>query len=65
MIKEIGIGGVLLAPILGYALASAVIWLGLRYAMGRLNLYRFVWHPPLFNAAVYVIILSIVVAAAV
>ena len=30
---------------------------------GQLGLYRFVWHPPLFNAALYVILLSAFVTA--
>lgn len=65
MIKEIAIGGVLFAPMMGYALAAAIVWLGLRYAIQRLNLYRFVWHPPLFNTALYVIILTAFVIAAI
>lgn len=63
MIKEISIAGVLFAPIMGYALGAAIIWLALRYAIERLNLYRFVWHPPLFNTALYVVILSVFVIA--
>lgn len=63
MIKEIAIGGVLFAPIMGYALAAAIVWFGLRYAIQHLNLYRFVWHPPLFNTGLYVIILSVLVIA--
>jgi len=63
MIKEINFAGVLLPPLMGYALAAGVIWLVLRFALTRADLYRFVWHPPLFNTALYVILLSIVVVA--
>lgn len=63
MIKEINIGGVLLAPMLGYALVAALIWVVLRYALMRLRFYRFVSHPPLFNAALYVILLGGLVVA--
>ena len=63
MIKEINIGGVLFAPMLGYALAAALIWGVLRYALMRLSFYRFVWYPPLFNAALYVVLLGGLVAA--
>ncbi|HVX75468.1 MAG TPA: DUF1656 domain-containing protein [Bradyrhizobium sp.] len=63
MIKEINIGGVLFAPMLGYAVVAALIWVVLRYALMRLNFYRFVAHPPLFNAALYVILLSGLVVA--
>ena len=63
MIKEISLGGVYLPPMLGYLLGTALVWWLLRYAIGRLGLYRFVWHPPLFNAALYVILLSAFVTA--
>jgi protein AaeX len=63
MIKEISLGGVYLPPMVGYLLGTALIWWLLRYAIGRLGLYRFVWHPPLFNAALYVILLSAFVTA--
>ena len=63
MIREINIGGVLFAPLLGYALAAALVWYVLRHVLMRCGFYRFVWHPPLFNAALYVILLSIFVVA--
>jgi hypothetical protein len=63
VIKEINIGGVLFAPLLGYALVAALLWFVLRYALMHLGFYRFVWHPPLFNAALYVILLSGLVVA--
>lgn len=61
MIKEINIAGVLLPPLMGYAFAAMIIWLLLRFALARTNLYRFIWHLPLFNTALYVILLSIIV----
>lgn len=63
MIKEINFAGILLPPLIGYALAAAILWLAARFALARADLYRFVWHPPLFNTALYVILLSIVVVA--
>ena len=63
MIKEISLGGVYVPPMVGYLLGTALVWWLLRYAIGRLGLYRFVWHPPLFNAALYVILLSAFVTA--
>jgi len=61
MIKEISITGILLPPLMGYALAAVVPWLALRFALSRADLYRFIWHPPLFNTALYVILLSLLV----
>jgi hypothetical protein len=63
MIKEINIAGILLPPLMGYALAAAILWFAARFALARTDLYRFVWHPPLFNTALYVILLSLVVVA--
>jgi hypothetical protein len=58
MIKEINILGVYLPPLIGYLAGAALAWYALRYVLGRFGLYRYVWHPPLFNGALYVILLS-------
>jgi protein AaeX len=63
MIKEINFGGVYFAPILAYMAATAAIWYLLRFVFERLGVYRIVWHPALFNTALYVILLSAFVAA--
>jgi len=63
VIKEINIGGVLFAPMLGYALVAALIWVVLRYVLTLLRFYRFAANPPLFNAALYVILLAGLVVA--
>jgi hypothetical protein len=63
MIKEISLDGIYLPPMLGYILASAILWSVARYLLDKLGAYRFVWHPPLFNTALYVILLSACVAA--
>ncbi len=62
MIKEIALNGVYLPPLLGYLAATGVGWYALRHLLSRLGVYRFVWHPPLFNTALYVILLSALVA---
>jgi hypothetical protein len=63
MIKEISLNGVYLPPLLGYLAGTAVVWYLVRYLLGRLGVYRLVWHPPLFNTALYVILLSAFVVA--
>lgn len=63
MIREIAIGGIFLPPLLGYLAATAVVWYVARYLLGKAGFYRIVWHPPLFNAALYVILLGAFVAA--
>ena len=62
MIKEIDLFGVYLSPMVGYVIAAAVAWLALRYVLRRLGIYRWVWHGPLFNAALFVIILAGLIA---
>lgn len=63
MIKEINLDGIYLPPLLGYLAGAAVLWYVLRYLLTRLGVYRFVWHPPLFNTALFVMLLSAFVAA--
>jgi hypothetical protein len=50
-----------------FAVLAAVAF-GLQLAVKRLldsyGLYRFVWHRPLFDLAIYVILLAVVTAAA-
>ncbi|MEW6641537.1 MAG: DUF1656 domain-containing protein [Pseudomonadota bacterium] len=58
MIKEINLDGVFLPPLVGYLLGTTVAWYVARMLLDRLGVYRFVWHPPLFNTALYVILLG-------
>lgn len=61
MIKEIDFAGVLFPPLLGYMAVAALLWYALKYLLNRFGLYRYVWHPPLFNTALYVTLLSALV----
>jgi hypothetical protein len=58
MIKEINVLGVFLSPMVGYAVVAALAWLALRYLLDHSGAYRWVWHRPLFNAALFVIVLG-------
>ncbi|WP_046862555.1 DUF1656 domain-containing protein [Microvirga massiliensis] len=58
MIKEFDLFGVYWPPVLAYAAAAALFWLVLRRWLVWAGIYRFVWHPALFNTALYVLILS-------
>ncbi|MEJ1976296.1 MAG: DUF1656 domain-containing protein [Acetobacteraceae bacterium] len=63
MIHELDLYGVLIPPMLawtGIALAATGL---LRLVMGRLGLYRFIWHKPLFDLALLIVALGVVVAA--
>ena len=58
---EIDILGVYVAPFVPMMLAAWLITLPLRRLGDRFGLARHVWHPALFNAAVYLIVLSAIV----
>jgi len=56
MTGEIDIYGVLFPPLLIWLGIALLLAAGLRLLMGRFHLYRFVWHRPLFDLAVLVIL---------
>ena len=45
-------------------IAAFVISLPVRWIIGWFGLYRFVWHRPLFDFSLYVVLLGAVVATA-
>jgi hypothetical protein len=61
MIKEVDLGGVYVSPFLAYMAVTGMVWFLIRRALDRAGFYRLVWHPALFNTALYVILLSMVV----
>ena len=65
MITDLNIFGVYVTPFVPMAIASALITLPLLRVADRFSLTRHVWHPPLFNSAVYVIVLSLIVIGSV
>jgi hypothetical protein len=65
MITDINLVGVYVAPFVPMAIASALITLVLLRVADCFGITRHVWHPSLFNSAVYVIVLSLVVISSV
>ncbi len=63
MIKEVDLAGVYLSPFLAYMALTGMVWYVTRLVLDRAGFYRLVWHPALFNTALYVILLSIAVIA--
>ena len=61
MIGEIDIFGVFVPAVLVLMLIAYVLSLAVRMVFGRIGLYRFVWHRSVFDLAVYVMLLGIVV----
>jgi hypothetical protein len=62
MISEVNIYGMFVSPMLLWVGAALLISSMVRRALGWLGLYRFVWHRPLFDLALLVILLGGVVA---
>ncbi len=60
MLKEINIGGVYVSPFVGYLLVALILFFPLRRLFDRWAIQRYVWHRPLFDIAVFMIILSLI-----
>jgi hypothetical protein len=61
MLTEINVMGIYVAPIVIYALVTIPIFLICRWVLGMIGLWRFVWHPALFEIGLFISILSLVV----
>lgn len=61
MIKEIDLAGVYLSPMLGYLVVALALTGILRFGLGRIGAYRWIWHPALFDLSVLLIILTALV----
>ena len=59
--KEISLGGVFLAPIVVYAIGAGLIFFTIRFILGQTGILRRLWHPALFEVAVFFCVLSLLV----
>lgn len=62
LLKEVSVAGVYISPLLAYALIAGLLWAALRAGLGLIGAYRLIWHPPLFNSALYIMVLAGVAA---
>jgi protein AaeX len=62
MIGELNIDGVFVAPLAVWAVVALGVNLVLRQVLIRAGLYRMVWHPALFDTALFVILWALVAA---
>jgi hypothetical protein len=58
---EVNVFGVYVAPISVMLVAAWLILFPLRRLANRFGIWRFVWHPALFEFAIYMIVLSSIV----
>jgi protein AaeX len=61
MITEWNVGGVFMAPIVLYTILAALIFAGCRLVLARIGFLHNVWHPALFELALFLSILSLLV----
>ena len=64
MFTEAQVAGILFAPIVLYCLLGAIVFVPLRFLLGRLRIFSAVWHPALFELALYVIITGAIICLA-
>jgi hypothetical protein len=58
MIKEVDIFGIYVAPFAAYLVVAFLLFVPLRMWLDRIEIQKWVWHRPLFDTAIFVIILS-------
>lgn len=63
MIAELDLYGVFLPALLVWALLAYPVTLLLRGVLRRLGLYRWIWHAPLFEFSLFVLVLGGITAA--
>jgi hypothetical protein len=56
MIGEVNVSGVFLSSVLVSAVIALVASFLLRRVLAKVGAYRFVWHPALFDTALFVIL---------
>jgi hypothetical protein len=56
---EFVVAGLLITPLVRYALIAAIILLVARRGLVRFRVYRWFWHPLLAEAALYICLVAI------
>ena len=65
MTGELDLYGVFVPSLAAWMLIAFLISLPLRWMLAWIGFYRLVWHRPLFDLALYVVLLGTVVSVAV
>ncbi len=63
MIGDININGVFVPAVMISAIIAALLAGILRRLLARIGFYRIVWHGPLVNVALYILILAAITAS--
>jgi hypothetical protein len=59
LFQDVEFVGFYLPPLLLWAGCAVIPFLIIRRLMERIGIYRFVWHRPLFNLALYVLLVGV------
>ena len=65
MTGELNIYGVFVPALFAWVVIAFAVFVPLRRVLAWSGLYRFVWHRPLFDLALYVVVLGAVVSLAI
>lgn len=57
--EQIAFGGIYLPVLLAFLVAAGVVYMMLRLVLMRVRAYRMFWHPALAGAAVFTIVLAV------
>jgi protein AaeX len=60
MLKEVNFFGIYLSPFVAYLAVALLLFVPLRILFDRWTIQRYVWHRPLFDISIFVIILSLI-----
>ena len=58
-VKEFVVAGLLISPLVKYALIAALIFIPIRFVLVITRLQRWLWHPLLAETAIYVCVVAI------
>ncbi|MCI3208413.1 MULTISPECIES: DUF1656 domain-containing protein [Pandoraea] len=61
MLTEVAVAGIYLPPFFVYACIALPVFLGVRFVITRAGVMRHVWHPALFEFALSLCLVSVLV----
>lgn len=65
MLKEVNVFGIFVAPMALYLVIGAIAFASVRKAIAYFKLGRFIWHPSLFDVALFVSFVSLTTIVAI
>jgi hypothetical protein len=57
-VKEFVVAGLLISPLVKYALLAALIFIPIRFVLVVSQLQKWFWHPLLAEAAIYICVVA-------